>query len=424
MRTKLEMKPLRSVFVLGALLACAAIGVPSGFACADALQLNFQGAATIARTTSEGSTPSGTAADFGLGRDAGALFGSNLRGSKSGGSQWPVDADGVVRSDFPAPAEVLAQASGPATLPLQAKTSNEPFDCYAVEPRSHYYEIGNYAEAFKEIRPFATEQCPQAAHLLAVMYAKGQAVKKDLVRAYALLLVAFSEGVTPFGESGASTPILGDDSQEFEIVQFGAQLTDEQLVEAQRLASTIVSPHAIAENGAVGPTGIADAIKELQSRRARYKLNGKLAALELPDITSSLLKGMKLSGSGRILAQLVRGANSEAVPHELLFIEKKMKDVAERLDGSNQALKQEIGIASAQGETLDWLKTGAAVQIIRFGVNAGFASQVELSNGRLTSDRRLAEAPDKKYWVDNCFLQMKDPKDQHFLESVRAQQCR
>ena len=106
------------------------------------------------------------------------------------------------------------------------------------------------------------------------------------------------------------------------------------------------------------------------------------------------------------------------MPHGLLYIETKMKDVAYGLDGSNQALKQEIDIASAQGETLDWLKTGEAVQIIRFGVNAGFASQVELS------DARTADAPDKKYWVDNCFLEMKDPKDQRFLQSVRAEQCR
>ena len=109
---------------------------------------------------------------------------------------------------------------------------------------------------------------------------KGQGVKQDLVRAYALLLVAFSEGVTPFGGSETGVPLLGDDSEEFEIVQFGARLTNEQLGEAERLASSIVSRHAIAENGAIGPTGIADAIHELAARLARYKLNGKFAAVE------------------------------------------------------------------------------------------------------------------------------------------------
>ena len=342
----------------------------------------------------------------------------DLRGSKTGGSPWPVDTDGDVRSGFPAAISELAQTGGPVALPVQTKTRNEPFDCYAAEPRSHDYEVGNYAQAIMEIAPLATEQCPRAAHLLAVMYAKGQGVKQDLVHAYALLLVAFSEGVTPFGGSETGVPLLGDDSEEFEIVQFGARLTNEQLGEAERLASSIVSRHAIAENGAIGPTGIADAIHELGARRARYKLNGKFAAVELPDITSPLQKGMQHCGRGRVLAQLIRGANNEAIPHGLLFIERKMKDVGCRLDGGDQSLKQEIDIASAQGETFDWLKAGEAVRIIRFGVNAGFASQIELS------DRHMADPPDQKYWVDNCFLEMKDPKDQRFLQSVRAEQCR
>ena len=119
-----------------------------------------------------------------------------------------------------------------------------------------------------------------------------------------------------------------------------------------------------------------------------------------------------------MLAQLIRGDNSEAIPHGLLFIERKMKDVGCGLGGGNQALKQEIDIASAQGETFDWLRTGEAVRIIRFGVNVGFASQIELSDGH------VAGSPDQKYWVDNCFLEIKDPEDQRFLQSVRAEQCR
>ena len=401
------------VFVLGALTSCTPIGVSSGFAYADALDLVFQGSATIATATSEGSVVPRTAAKFGAGRDIDAVLEIDRRGS-----QWSVDAGGF-RNGSPAAVDVPAQIAGQVALPMrQANTTNEAFDCYAAQPQSHDYQIGNFGQAFKEIQALATEQCPRAAHLLAVMYANGQGVKKDLVHAYALLLVAFSEGVTPFGESGAGTLLLGDDSEEFEIVQFGAHLTDQQLVEAERLASSLVNPHAIAENGAIGPTGIADAIKELGIRRARYKLNGKLATLKLPNITTPLLRGMRLSGDGRVLAQLLKDADSGALPHQLHFIETKMKDVANGLDGSNQALKREIDIASAQGETLDWLKTGEAVQIIRFGVNAGFASQVELS------DARPVDAPDKKYWVDNCFLEMKDPKDQRFLQSVRAEQCR
>jgi hypothetical protein len=420
----LRLKPPPLLFALGAPICCAAFDVSSGSARADSFRLEPGGyATTLEEASSGGTAPPRTAAEFGVGRDADAFLGIDLKLPKTLGSRWPVGADGGVRSGFPATAYILAQTDGAVALPVPAaqalgKTNDEPFDCYAVEPRSHDYEVGNYAQAFKEIESLAKEQCPKAEHLLAVMYAKGQGVKRDLVRAYAWLLLAFSEGVTPFGGSGAGAPLLGDDSEEFEIIRFGAQLTDEQLVEAERLASSMVSPHAIAENGAVGPTGIADAIKELQSRRERYKLNGKLAALKLPDIASPLLQGMKLSGGGRILAQLVRGPNSEAAPHELLFLEARMKDVANGLGGAKQDLKREIDIASAQGESFAWLKTGEAVRIIRFGVNAGFASQIELS------DPRVADPPEQKYWVDNCFMEMKDSKDQHFLQSVHSEQCR
>jgi hypothetical protein len=323
--------------------------------------------------------------------------------------QRPEGADGGAGSGFHAIHDVLAQTGDAVAPPAQAQTStkDEPFDCYAVAPRSHYYDSGNYAQAFKEIEPLAKEQCPQAAHLLAFMYAKGQGVKPDLVRAYAWLLIAFSEGVTPFGNSGPDVRLLGGDSQEFEIVQFGAQLTEDELLEAEKLASRLVSPRAIATNGAIGPTGIADAVRELRARRARYKLNGKLAAL----------KGKRLSASGRIPAQLVRGPNSEAIPHELQFIETKMKEVALGHNGANRELQRELDLASAQGETIAWLKPGEAVRIIRFGVNAGFASQVELSDGR------EADPPVQKYWIDSCFLEMKDSKDQQLLQGARRGQC-
>lgn len=401
-------KSLLLIFFLGAMVSCPTIGVSSRPARANALHLDFQGAAKMERTTSEGWVLA--TAKFGAGRDTDALFGINLRGSKI-----RIDTYGV-RGGFPVAVRVVAQTEGEVELPVQqANTMNDAFDCYAVEPRSHDYEIGNYAQAFEKLQALATEQCPPAGHLLAVLYAKGQGVKQDLVRAYALLLVAFSEGVTPFGGSGAGAPLLGDDSEEFEIVQFGAQLTEEQLAEAERLASTLVSRHAIAENGAIGPNGIADAIKELAVRLARYKLNGKFAALKLPDLT--LLKETKLCGHGRVVAQLVKEASSGAVPHQLLFVETKMKDVGSGVDGGNQALKREIDIASAQGETLDCLQTGEAVRIIRFGVNAGFASQIEFSDGH------VSDPPNQKYWVDNCFLEMKDANDQRLLQSVRAEQC-
>ena len=50
------------------------------------------------------------------------------------------------------------------------------FDCYAVTPRSHAYDTGDYGSALKELEPLASDECPQARRLLAVMYAKGQGV--------------------------------------------------------------------------------------------------------------------------------------------------------------------------------------------------------------------------------------------------------
>ena len=179
--------------LLGALITSSAIGLSLGFAHADLLHLDTE---MIANASSEGSGLSRTAANFGAGHDTDALFAIDLRGSKTGSSRWPVDA----RDGFPAAVDLVAQTRGPLTLLGPAKISDNSFDCYAAEPRSHDYEIGNYAEAFKEIEALATEQCPRAAHLLAVMYAKGQGVKQDPVHAYALLLIAFSEGVTPSAE--------------------------------------------------------------------------------------------------------------------------------------------------------------------------------------------------------------------------------
>ena len=399
------MNPPPLLFMLGALMSCAAFGVSSRSPCADTFRLQPEGyasARTIPEAPSGASILSRTVAECRVGRDADSLLGIDLQCPKTLGSQWPVRADDGVRSGFRKAAYILAQTGSAVPLPVptvqaQGKT-NEAFDCYAVESRSHDYEVGNYAQAFKEMEALASEQCPKAEHLLAVMYAKGQGVKRDLVHTYAWLLLALSEGVTRFGGSGAGAPLLSDDSEEFEIVRFGAQLTDEQLAEAERLASSMVSPHAIAENGAIGPTGIADAIKELRSRRERYKLNGKLAALELPVIASPLLRGMTLSGGGRILAQLVRGPDSEAAPHELLFLETRMKDIANGHAGANQELKREIDIASAQGVTFAWLKRGEAVRIVRFGVNAGSASQIELSDGRVAIRRTKNTGSTTAFW--------------------------
>jgi hypothetical protein len=103
------------------------------------------------------------------------------------------------------------------------------FDCNALVPRSHFYDTGNYGAALNEIEPLATPDCPEAEHLLGVMYGKGQGVQRDVVRAYALLLLAYSAGMAPVAGTGAIVPTLGDNPKELEIVEFGAGLTPEQL---------------------------------------------------------------------------------------------------------------------------------------------------------------------------------------------------
>ncbi len=81
----------------------------------------------------------------------------------------------------------------------------------------------------------ATPECPEAQHLLAVMYGKGEGVKQDVVRAYALLLASFSEGMTPV-VGNAVIPVLGKDQNESEIVQFAATLNRQQLWNGEKLA--------------------------------------------------------------------------------------------------------------------------------------------------------------------------------------------
>ncbi len=337
-------------------------------------------------------------------------------GWEDGGGDGVADAD--VRGGGPQTAEILAQtaAAEPAPSPVPDSETRQRFDCYAAAPRSHWFEIGNYREALKEIEPLASDGCAPAEHLLAVMYGKGQGVRQDSVRAYAWLLVSFSMGATPFG-GGAGAPSLGDDPNEFEIVQFGARLSEEQIAQAEALASRLVSPRAIAANGAIGPTGIADAITELRSRRAGYRLNGALATLEPANAMSSLLAKASPGGSGGVLAQLVTAANGGVIPHQLYFIEAELKDVARGDSGSDQDLKREIDLAASQGERFERLEIGTEVRIDRFGVNAGFASQVEPLAAAGTN---LSQ---QKYWVDNCFLKMTDARDEALLRSARGDKC-
>ena len=237
----------------------------------------------------------------------------------------PLTRRTAINASASAVALVLATLCGGSVPPSMASDLST-FDCYAVTPRSHAYDTGDYGSALKELEPLASDECPQARRLLAVMYAKGQGVPKNVVLAYAYLLLAFSEGVTPFGGSDRS-PVLGSDPNEFEIVQFGLQLSDQQLAEAEKLAAKLASSKTVSITGVVGPNGIEDAIKELRPRRAAYRFNGKLAVLRFPQ-NGSLVAGMRRVGSDRILAQLVTDLNGVGIPHELLLIESKLRELS------------------------------------------------------------------------------------------------
>ena len=298
-------------------------------------------------------------------------------------------------------AGLLALAAPNAISAASEAATDEPaFDCYAPNPRSRLYDAGDYIQALKELQALAGDTCPQARHLLAVMAARGQGGPQDLVRAYAYLLVAFSEGVTPFGSPDQRALLLGDDPNEFEIVQFGLRLNDRQLAEAEKLATHLISPHAISMTGAVGPTGVQDAIKEIQPRRAAYRFRGKPAILQLPRSGSPLVAGMKKSGSNRILAQRVTELNAVGDPHELLFIESKMRELGDR--ARLQDLQRDIDLATAKGERFTWLEPGEEVHIVRYGMNSSFASQVELQGANSTVSHEV-------YWVDSCFVELREP---------------
>ena len=278
------------------------------------------------------------------------------------------------------------------------------YDCYAVTPRSHAYDIADYGSALKELEPLATDACPQARRLLAVMYAKGQGAPQNVVLAYAYLLLAFSEGVTPFGASDGS-PALGSDPNEFEIVQFGLQLSDQQLAEAEKLAAKLASSKTVSITGAVGPNGIGDAIKELRPRRAAYRFSGKLAVLHFPQNGSPLVAGMRRVGANRILAQLITDLSGVGIPHELLSIESKLRRSGTPPGERFEDVEREIDLAIANGAHFTWLTPGEEVRIVRYGFNSSFPSQVALA-----SDLGGGSSP--VFWIDNCFLQFRDAREQ------------
>ena len=218
-----------------------------------------------------------------------------------------------------------------------------------------------------------------------------------------------SARASPHSAESDRSPVLGSDPNEFEIVQFGLQLSDQQLAEAEKLAAKLASSKTVSITGVVGPNGIEDAIKELRPRRAAYRFNGKLAVLRFPQ-NGSLVAGMRRVGSDRILAQLVTDLNGVGIPHELLLIESKLRE-SRALQGKQfEEVEREIDLAIANGEHFTWLKPGEEVRIVRYGFNSSFASQVALA-----SDPGGESSP--VYWVDSCFLRFRDAREQQAVQA-------
>jgi hypothetical protein len=291
------------------------------------------------------------------------------------------------------------------------------FNCNDPVPRSDAYDSGNYAAAFKELEPLANERCAEAEHLLGVMYAKGQGVQKDLVRAYALLLLADSDGLEPVGGK-VMIPVIGDDNGELEIVQFGAQLTADQLDQAEGLALKLAAKRGkFANADTAGPSRVSKTAKELRPRVTGYKLNDKPATVELPNVATATSLGMSATAPGHILTQIVTDANARVIPYQLVFIEMRLSAMARGVPGSDDELKRVMELSINQGERFAWLKAGASVRIVKFAVNGGFAAQVELLDGP------KPDAAKQRYWIDSCYLTMKDAQDQVLWGVARGTSC-
>jgi hypothetical protein len=257
---------------------------------------------------------------------------------------------------------------GPAGL-----CAAKPFNCEDLIPRSEAYDRGSYHAAFTEIEPIANQRCAEAEHLLGVMYARGQGVQQDLVHAYALLLLADVDGMEPVGK--AAVPTAGDDADELEIVQFGAQLTAEQIDQAESLATKLSQRRgkfATAEAG--GPSEIARSANELRPRLAGYGLNGKFAAVELPNVATPISLGMSKIAPGHVLTEILTETNAKFIPVELATVGGRLAALGRGYVQGDAEIRHAIELAETHGDRFAWLKAGANVRVIRFALNGGFAA--------------------------------------------------
>ncbi len=83
------------------------------------------------------------------------------------------------------------------------------------------YDQGDYATAFAETRPVAEQGDPDAQYMLGFLYARGEGVRRDLVRAYLWFSLAARQG----------DAIAAD-----MVVSLSRRMTPEQIAQAKALA--------------------------------------------------------------------------------------------------------------------------------------------------------------------------------------------
>ena len=206
-----------------------------------------------------------------------------------------------------------------------------------------------------------------------------------------------------------------------EIVQFGVQLTIEQIEQieqAEGLAIKLARQRGrFATAATAGPSEVAESAKELHPRVAGYRLNDRLAKVELPHVATPTSLGMSATAPGHIVTQIVTDTNTRIIPYHLGFIEMRLSALAPGVPGSDEELQRVRAIAEKQGERFATLKDGTDVRVVKFAVNGGFAAQVELL------DERDPAAAKQRFWIDSCYLTMKDAQDQVLWGVARGTSC-
>lgn len=221
--------------------------------------------------------------------------------------------------------------------------------------------------------------------------------------------------MTPVGKT-ALIPVLGDDEAAPEIVQFGAQLTTDELDSAETLAKRLAQKKGkLAHPEMAGPAEVSNSIKELRPRIAGYRLNGEVGTIEPTRVGASLSQGMSVVASGHVLTQIVTDNKAKVIPTPLVFAEMKLRAVGHGMAYASKSDIDELG--ASQGERFAWLDLGTRVRVVKYAVNGGFAAQVE------QVDERNSDSDGQRYWVDHCLLTMQSAADRALWETADSGDC-